>query len=55
MATFTNETKNSETFSNQNKSQSLSLWDALVYPWQEALPWQFDAPGYPTFTNQTKN
>lgn len=55
MATFTNETKNTSTFTNTNKSQTLGLWDALTFPWMELLPWQFTSPGYPTFTNQTKN
>lgn len=56
MATFTNETKNiSAVVNSADKTLSLGLWDSSIYPWQELLPWLFPSPGYPAFTNQTKN
>ena len=66
MATFTNIAKNSTTWTNIAKNSTAwtniaksvlaSLWSASVYPWQEALPWQYPAGGtLTTWTNIAKN
>lgn len=58
---FTNQPKNSNTFTNQAKAGVLSnLWDSENLPWSPDtdLPWQDETLTSKTkteFTNQTKN
>lgn len=56
MSTFTNQSKNSTSFSDLIKgNEQASLWASNVLPWQLALPWQFIATSITSFSNQTKN
>ena len=34
---------------------SANLWSDFVYPWQLALPWQYENPTPIEFTNLEKN
>lgn len=55
---FTNQPKNSNTFTNQAKAGVLSnLWDSENLPWSPDtdLPWQDETTVIKTMTNQPKN
>lgn len=59
MATFTNETKNTASPSNQSKNQLLApngIWSSSVLPWQLSLPWQYVGGNtIITWANQSKS
>ena len=53
-SSFTNTTKNASSFNNQVEGKYYHLlWSSVIFPWQEALPWQF--LGEQQFTNLIKN
>ena len=53
MATYTNETKNSATFSNQDKTGQDLTWDEANFTWDDANgTWDTQ---YSSYVRQTKN
>lgn len=43
MAIFSNQAKNTSTWTNTDKITGTGLWSNGTFPWQELLPWQMEA------------
>jgi hypothetical protein len=54
--TYGNQSENQASYTNQVKStDQASIWAVNVFPWQLALPWQFEGSTNTVYDNQTKH